>query len=931
MKIGIGISPTIRQGGGTPAALAAPTDIVLSATSVQSNAQAGSVVAFISSDGNPAPTYTKTADPDNKFTISGNQLLLSATPGTGPHSVTIQATNSQGNVSETFSISVTQVEVPATAPSLVLAFYGQSNAGSHIGNRYAGAVTASAGTFLWDPATSQWRDSTWVSANGGSALIAIMNELRAVSGQTVGFVTHSMAGRGIGDLTTGADDWDVIAGRITASGGNLHGVCWHQGEGDTSNETTVSGYAAALSVLHQKFCDLVSKTKAQLPFILSSLHTAPVGGFGFSTEPFWDRVQQAMIYAGDTQTNLHYSHSNYDALIYDDGVDTLHYDPAYTALSGRRYGKTVTRVLGFAAGNTEFRIDENNVEITSATQTRVPVIHGAGTDFDDTTGYTGFEVSADGATWVTPTTVARQDATHLLLTHSSLSVAVRYLRYQGGWRPDLTKPVRDNVANCNFMLWPTGKETSGPLSPPIVIEGNPMPNLTYLGLMTAGAVDSTNGLQTLTLNGTTPFSGRRLYFFSPNSSYPLRSAILNSVATKFLRVAGPPRTGGPTAFIQQGMLLTTALNEDANLSLVCDYASLSSIGGGSQAPMFVFAVNDADLITNQPTDVRTRINQASGLALHEDVYLNEGGAAVICAFNNSTFNTYSTAADVTTPGFAPLVNANLNPPNNRTVLEYIPTNALEGIGSDPSFDIDVTWTGGTPSSRSHSAAFTLGGSSRKTRPFPAYHEPNSRVAATAVGTVLTSNEYNFQTNPDLERLMIVGITSHGRNIVSSRLIQSGQADIAGTLVAGGAGSNIAGFSANILSFLVPAGRSGAFKIEFTFDGTAALYEIMVWSVNTKDLASTTGVGGQSEGGAASTPSVSIAMPADGLALVVEQNTFGDTITQGGSLTGVPLWRSLGASGASMRFFFLWDQPAGTFAPSLTTTTGSLAMAAATFG
>ena len=86
-----------------------PTDITLSQTSISDAAAVGAVVATISSDGDGPLTYTKTADPDSKFTVSGNQLLLAVAVDNGvaaSHSVTLRATNSAGYVDETFTISV---------------------------------------------------------------------------------------------------------------------------------------------------------------------------------------------------------------------------------------------------------------------------------------------------------------------------------------------------------------------------------------------------------------------------------------------------------------------------------------------------------------------------------------------------------------------------------------------------------------------------------------------------------------------------------------------------------------------------------------------------------------------------------------------------------------------------------------------------------
>jgi hypothetical protein len=95
-----------------------PSNIWLSGTTVAENVSIGSTVATIADDGNPLCTYTITADPDNKFDISGNALITTALldyENDTSHSVSIRATNSittggaAGYADKTFTITVTDV------------------------------------------------------------------------------------------------------------------------------------------------------------------------------------------------------------------------------------------------------------------------------------------------------------------------------------------------------------------------------------------------------------------------------------------------------------------------------------------------------------------------------------------------------------------------------------------------------------------------------------------------------------------------------------------------------------------------------------------------------------------------------------------------------------------------------------------------------
>jgi hypothetical protein len=107
-----------------------PSTIWLSGTTVAENISIGTTVATIADDGNPLCTYTITADPDNKFDISGNALITTALldyETATSHSVTIRATNSittggaAGYADKTFTITVTNVSEASpdtTAPTI---------------------------------------------------------------------------------------------------------------------------------------------------------------------------------------------------------------------------------------------------------------------------------------------------------------------------------------------------------------------------------------------------------------------------------------------------------------------------------------------------------------------------------------------------------------------------------------------------------------------------------------------------------------------------------------------------------------------------------------------------------------------------------------------------------------------------------------------
>lgn len=123
--------------------------IVLSATTVAENASIGTTVGTLSvENGSGSYTFTETADPDNKFTISTANLNTSATldyETATSHSVTIQADNGvDAPISRTFDISVVNIELAlttdATANRVYQRAHGTTSADVALAGTYAGAA-----------------------------------------------------------------------------------------------------------------------------------------------------------------------------------------------------------------------------------------------------------------------------------------------------------------------------------------------------------------------------------------------------------------------------------------------------------------------------------------------------------------------------------------------------------------------------------------------------------------------------------------------------------------------------------------------------------------------------------------------------------------------------------------------------------------------
>ena len=90
----------------------------------------------------------------------------------------------------------------------------------------------------------------------------------------------------------------------------------------------------------------------------------------------------------------------------------------------------------------------------TSTTTRVKLLHGAGTDITTPSGTAWIRVTDDG-TPVTVSSIAREDASNLLVTHDAVS-GTRALQFGYGATFSLTGIPVDNSASA-LPLWPAGE------------------------------------------------------------------------------------------------------------------------------------------------------------------------------------------------------------------------------------------------------------------------------------------------------------------------------------------------------------------------------------------------------------------------------------------------------------------------------------------
>lgn len=327
---------------------------------------------------------------------------------------------------------------------LVIVYSGQSDMGTVMESVSGTPEAAAPNTYWWNPSSSAWETPPAVVG-----LRKMLNDLAALTGQSVGAVGHAIAAADLATLTTGAE-WDALEAKIAASGGRADALVFYQGHGNISGKTNSSPldqastertWLDAVATLHGKVALASAKTTASMPIVMCSLQRS---NNNIGTISTWNQVNRAIASCGEVLTNAWYSHSNTDLALSDE-VAAGGYDDHVTAAEcskvGARFARTIARSLGYVSQSTELKIV--SAAVASGTTTTVTIQHGAGTDFTPTSGITGFEVSEDnGTTWISATG-ARASTTTITLTHSSIGND-RLVRYQWAWVPDITGIVKDN-------------------------------------------------------------------------------------------------------------------------------------------------------------------------------------------------------------------------------------------------------------------------------------------------------------------------------------------------------------------------------------------------------------------------------------------------------------------------------------------------------
>lgn len=282
-----------------------------------------------------------------------------------------------------------------------------------------------------------------------------LNAVANATGRTCLALNGASAGASSNILIKGTAAYTALMAQINAVilPSDQVMILWDQGEGDAdaTPHPEENIYKARISQLHADLTSDMSRTKSVCPFIIAGLGTTSASDGAFvsgTTDAAWQSIKNAHYNCSLEQPFVHFSHTNIDAV----RTDIYHYDGVSQGRAGARFGQTVNTILGLASGEAHWQI--SNATTVDATHTNVNVVQNLGTDFTPTSAGNGWEVSGDnGITW-SSATGARNSATQIQLTHSSISTtSMRLVRYQYGILPPnasgnnpTTAPVLDNSA-----------------------------------------------------------------------------------------------------------------------------------------------------------------------------------------------------------------------------------------------------------------------------------------------------------------------------------------------------------------------------------------------------------------------------------------------------------------------------------------------------
>ena len=272
-------------------------------------------------------------------------------------------------------------------------------------------------------------------------------------------------------------NYQNFLGDVAALGGACEQIIWVQGERDSKAGIGQAQYESGLKTLFSRLRADVgnASNRASLPIMIGPIG---IGDEDYYVAADWQSTRQAeqQVAADLDDVTLGPNSIDLPRLV----SEGHHTRTGYQRM-GARYARVSLWMLGEAAGYLNPTIA--STESLSATQTRVHIAHGGGTDFTPTNGIGGFSLFVN-ATAIALSDASRESADTIVLTHAAAAEprAVGYEYNIGNAAPNA---FADNAPASMDLLYrapPPATEPVPPSGPATSIDAAQYPKLWAAGL-----------------------------------------------------------------------------------------------------------------------------------------------------------------------------------------------------------------------------------------------------------------------------------------------------------------------------------------------------------------------------------------------------------------------------------------------------------------
>lgn len=249
-----------------------------------------------------------------------------------------------------------------------IAILGQSNA-AHFWETTSSGLTAQSNTFMWSL-------GVWVSPV--NSLITLTNGLNTATGKAVYILPCAVSGSALlAEAAVSNGYWlDTSSGSpfanfksaLSASGANLKGIAWVQGESEAQFGSSIEHYVAGMMQLHGMIAGAAGKKPADIPFLVSPLGNAVQVYSGGR------KILQAHL-GMDKYAGFQIGPDYHDLAV---ESDNIHLTEASRNMFATRWAAALIPVLGIQAGSSP-ALGVPCVQSPVANSTVTTAAHGLGT------------------------------------------------------------------------------------------------------------------------------------------------------------------------------------------------------------------------------------------------------------------------------------------------------------------------------------------------------------------------------------------------------------------------------------------------------------------------------------------------------------------------------------------------------------------------